>query len=382
LSAGGAAAGKHVAFFGWRDLRDPRAGGAELYAHDLLKTLAQAGYRCTLFVSHAKGQPEREEREYYTVIRRGNRVTCRFHAAAWLARNSDDIDCVIDELSTLPFLSRLVARDKTIVLVHQLAREVWWYEAPLPVAVVGHALEPLMVQIYRNAPVITVSKSSAASLREMGLRGPIEIIENPLRPPVEAASAPVRGRIGYVGRLTPSKRVDHIVRAFAILAARRPNAELWVVGGGPERTLESLRALAQRLGCADRVRFTGFIPGTERDAMLASLDCLVMASAREGWGRVVSEAARYGVPSVGYDVYGLRDAIVDGKTGLLVREQRPEALASAIERLIDDPSLRNRLGSAAAEYLRGFTYGMFEERVRRYFARPHRSERAVLAGAR
>jgi glycosyltransferase involved in cell wall biosynthesis len=116
--------------------------------------------------------------------------------------------------------------------------------------------------------------------------------------------------------------------------------------------------------------------------MLASLDCLAMASAREGWGRVVSEAARYGVPSVGYDVYGLRDAIVDGETGLLVGEQRPEALASAIERLIDDPSLRNRLGAAAAEYLRGFTYGIFEERVRRYFAQPQRSERAVLAGAR
>ncbi len=120
------AAGKHVAFFGWRDLRDPRAGGAELYTHDLLATLAQAGYRCTLFVSHAKGQPEREEREYYTVIRKGNRVTCRFHAAAWLARNRDDVDCVIDELSTLPFFWRFGARDKTIVLVHQLAREVWW----------------------------------------------------------------------------------------------------------------------------------------------------------------------------------------------------------------------------------------------------------------
>jgi glycosyltransferase involved in cell wall biosynthesis len=376
------AAGKHVAFFGWRDLRDPRAGGAELYTHDLLVTLAKAGYRCTLFVSHAKGLPQREEREFYTVIRRGNRVTCRFHALAWLRRHRDEVDCVIDELGTLPFFSPLVASGKTTVLVHQLAREVWWYEAPRPVAVVGHTLEPLMVQIYRNTPVITVSKSSAASLREMGLRGPFEIIENPLRPAVETRGTPVPGRIGYVGRVTPSKRVDHIVRAFAVLAAERPHAELWVVGGGETRTVESLRALAARLGCAQRVKFTGFIPGDERDQMLSTLDCLVMASVREGWGRVVSEAARYGVPSVGYDVYGLRDAIVDGETGLLVREQRPEALAKAIAELIDDPPLRNRLGAAAAEYLRGFTYGIFEERVRRYFARPNRSERAVLAGAR
>ena len=375
LSAG-TADRKHIVFFGWRDLRDPRAGGAEYYAHDLLATLARAGFRCTLFVSRAKGQPDREEREYYTVIRKGNRVTCRFHAAAWLARNRDDVDCVVDELSTLPFLSRLVARDKTVVLVHQLAREVWWFEAPAPIAAVGFALEPLMVQIYRSAPAITVSKSSAASLREIGLRGPIEIIENPLEPPVEAASAFVRGRIGFVGRLTPSKRVDHIVRAFGMLAARWPKAELWIVGGGEERTLASLRALAKRLGCEDRVRFTGHVPGAERDAILASLDCLVMASAREGWGRVVSEAARYGVPSVGYDVYGLRDAIVDGKTGLLVRDQRPEALAVAIERLLEDESLRGRLGAEAARYLGAFGYDRFESRILRYFTNLPRSEPA------
>ncbi len=372
----GTADRKHIVFFGWRDLRDPRAGGAEYYAHDLLATLARAGFRCTLFVSRAKGQPDREEREYYTVIRKGNRVTCRFHAAAWLARNRDDVDCVVDELSTLPFLSRLVARDKTVVLVHQLAREVWWFEAPAPIAAVGFALEPLMVQIYRSAPAITVSKSSAASLREIGLRGPIEIIENPLEPPVEAASAFVRGRIGFVGRLTPSKRVDHIVRAFGMLAARWPKAELWIVGGGEERTLASLRALAKRLGCEDRVRFTGHVPGAERDAILASLDCLVMASAREGWGRVVSEAARYGVPSVGYDVYGLRDAIVDGKTGLLVRDQRPEALAVAIERLLEDESLRGRLGAEAARYLGAFGYDRFESRILRYFTNLPRSEPA------
>jgi glycosyltransferase involved in cell wall biosynthesis len=359
---------RHVVFFGWRDLRHPRAGGAEVYTHELLATLARAGYRCTLFASHAPGLPECEEFEHYTVLRKGNRVTCRFYAAAWLARNRDAVDCVIEEISTLPFLSRFVARDKTAVVIHQLAREVWWYEAPLPLAAVGYALEPLMLRIYRNAPVVTVSKSSAASLRDIGFRGPIEIIENPLRGPADAPGATVSARIGFVGRLAPSKRVDHIVRAFAVVAGTNPQAELWVVGGGPARLQASLTELARRLGCEERVRFTGYVSRERRDEILASLDCLVMASVREGWGLVVSEAARFGVPSVGYDVSGLRDAIVDGVTGLLVREQQPAALARAIERIVGDRPLRDRLGAAAAQYLHGFTRDVFEERVRRYFA--------------
>jgi D-inositol-3-phosphate glycosyltransferase len=147
------------------------------------------------------------------------------------------------------------------------------------------------------------------------------------------------------------------------VAAARPEAELWIVGGGSREVASSLQALAQSLGCADRVRFTGYVSNAERDGIVATLDCLAMASVREGWGMVVSEAGRFGVPSIAYDVDGLRDAVVDGSTGLLVPERTPEALATAIERILADRSLRNSLGAAAAAYIEQFSGDTFERRM-------------------
>jgi glycosyltransferase involved in cell wall biosynthesis len=352
-----------VALFNWRDPRHPAAGGAEVLAHDLLVAFARRGYACTLVAARAPGLAPVEELEHYTVVRMGNALTCRFHAAAWLWKRRRRIDVVVDMVNTLPFFSRFVLPEKTTLWIFQVAREVWWYEAPPVVAAIGYALEPLMLRVYRSTPLITISKSSAESLRAIGLRGPIDIIECPLPPREEGRAATVRERIGYVGRLVRSKRVDHVIRAFALVAKSRPSAELWIVGGGSPRTAASLRALAEQLGCAPRVRFTGFVPDARRDEIVATLDCLVMASVREGWGMVVSEAGRFGVPSVAYDVDGLRDAIVDGSTGLLVRPQTPPALAEAIERVVSDRELHDRLGSAAAAYVERFSKDAFQERM-------------------
>jgi glycosyltransferase involved in cell wall biosynthesis len=357
-----------VALFNWRDPRHPAAGGAEVLAHDLLVAFSKRGYDCTLVVAGAPGLPETETFEHYTVVRKGNAVTCRFHAAAWLWKRRDAIDVVIDEVNTLPFFSRFVARKKTTLWIFQIAREVWWYEAPPLVAAIGYLLEPMMLQIYRSSPLVTISKSSAASLRSMGLRGAIDVIEVPLPPRAEQLAATVRGRVGYVGRLVRSKRIDHVVRAFALVAERRPEAELWIVGGGSSRAAAELRALANELGCGDRVHFTGYVPDERRDEIMATLDCLVMASVREGWGMVVSEAGRFGVPSVAYDVDGLRDAIVDGSTGLLVQAGSPPALAGGIERMLSERELRDRLGSAAARYVEQFSHARFEERMVSRFA--------------
>jgi glycosyltransferase involved in cell wall biosynthesis len=357
-----------VALFNWRDLRHPAAGGAEVLAHDLLVAFSKRGYTCTQIVAAAPGLPKVEAFEHYTVVRMGNAVTCRFHAAAWLWKRRDAIDVVIDEVNTLPFLSRFIAAKKTTLWIFQVAREVWWYEAPPVVAAIGYLLEPLMLRIYRSTPLVTISKSSAESLRRIGLRGPIDVIEVPLPPRAEQRAATVRERVGYVGRLVRSKRVDDIIRAFAIVARTRPNAELVIVGGGAPRIAASLQALAAELGCAGRVRFTGYVPDERRDEIMATLDCLVMASVREGWGMVVSEAARFGVPAVAYDVDGLRDAIVDGVTGLLVSQRSPEGLAEGIERILSQRDLRDRLGAAAAEYIEQFSQATFEERMVGRFA--------------
>jgi len=289
------------------------------------------------------------------------------HAAAWLARNASAFDVAIDEVNTLPFLSRLFMPNKTMVWMHQLAREVWLSEAPRVVGSIGYWAEAALLSIYRRNPIMTISDSSAQSFRDFGLRGPINVAEISLSAPVAGESEAVRGRIGYVGRLAPSKRVDHIIRALCIVKDVVPEAHLVVVGSGAENETVRLHKLAQALGVGSRIRFCGRISQDERNREMALFDLLAMTSQREGWGLVVSEAARYGVPSVAYPVPGLVDAVQHGQTGIITDVAEPRALADAIVSLIQNPSLRKRLGQGAQKYLLQFDderfIGRFEEQL-------------------
>jgi glycosyltransferase involved in cell wall biosynthesis len=208
-----------------------------------------------------------------------------------------------------------------------------------------------LLSLYADAPVMTVSESSARSLRDIGLRGPIEVIVNPLMPPQTPPPAPAIGRIGFIGRLTPSKRIDHIIQALAIVRCSVPEAELVIAGAGAQREIQRLRDVAQRAGVADRVHLLGRLSTKERDEVIAGLDVLAMASLREGWGLVVSEAARFYVPAAVYPVAGLIDSVRHGHTGLIADEETPQALAASLESIIRDRELRARIGKSAAEYI-------------------------------
>ncbi len=113
----------------------------------------------------------------------------------------------------------------------------------------------------------------------------------------------------------------------------------------------------------DYVTLHGYLPDEERDAVLARSGLHVCASDAEGWGQVVIEAAAYGLPTVGRDVPGLRDSIVDGETGWLVEaesgERLPEVLAERIRHavtVLGDDDERERLVAGCRQWASGFTW--------------------------
>jgi glycosyltransferase involved in cell wall biosynthesis len=233
-----------------------------------------------------------------------------------------------------------------VLYVNQLAREVWWYEAPLPVAAVGWLAEPVYLQAYRRCNAITISRSSRDDLRRLGFRR--EVWVAPMAPDAEASPCLVSkrgdGALVAIGRLTPSKRYDHAIAALAELRWTHPHATLTLIGEG--RSREKLVALAGELGVGDEVRFPGRVTLAEKLRILDESDVLVGTSVREGWGLTVTEAAARGVPAVVYDIPGFRDAVVHERTGLLV-EPRATALACGAARLLDDPPFYERLRAAA-----------------------------------
>src|SRR5207302_11388627 len=97
------------------------------------------------------------------------------------------------------------------------------------------------------------------------------------------------------------------------------SAELHIVGDGPPDHTRKLRRLTQNLGLSDRVQFLGRISSRDKRQEMARAHMLLLASVREGWGLVVTEANSFGTPAVAYDVAGLKDSVRHLETGLLVR---------------------------------------------------------------
>lgn len=153
--------------------------------------------------------------------------------------------------------------------------------------------------------------------------------------------------ICFVGRVTCDKGVVELVAAMARLVAEGRKVTLLLVGPLepdrdplPEPTLRTITSVPY-------IRAIGYDASPEKYIAVSDVFCL--PSYREGFGNVVIEAAAMGVPSVGTKIVGLVDAIEDGVTGLLVPPRDTDALTRALARMLDDESLRSRLGAAARE---------------------------------
>ena len=262
----------------------------------------------------------------------------------WLAER---FDVVVDEVNTIPFMTPLWCDVPSVMFIHQLAREVWWYETRFPLSSIGYIAESLYLRCYRRAFVITVSASTRDDLKEIGFKGPIAIVPEGIEPITSVeVTRPQTPRFLYVGRLAPSKRVGDILEAFAKFCRSVGRGELRLLGDGSATYVEKLHAQVRRLDLGDQVQFLGHVSMAEKHREMAGAHMLLLASAREGWGLVVTEANAFGTPAVAYNVAGLRDSIKPYETGLLT-QPTPQALGSAMTALWQDKPLFERLSKAA-----------------------------------
>lgn len=176
----------------------------------------------------------------------------------------------------------------------------------------------------------------------------------------QALAAPPEGLlIGAVGRLSPEKGFLNLIRVAAALRTQGKPLTLWIAGEGSQRA--ELERLITDLNCGDYVKLLGHVA----DPMLfyQAMDVFVLSSDREGLPNVVLEAMALGTPVLATKVAGVPSLVVSEESGLLVEPGRPEQLRSALERLCDQPELRDRLAAAARERVE--TQFDFAERTRR-----------------
>lgn len=151
-----------------------------------------------------------------------------------------------------------------------------------------------------------------------------------------------------VGRLSAQKNQKLLIDAFGTVAQKREDVRLTIVGKGELE--QQLKAQAQTLGLAAKIRFTGVVENPQD--YLATADIFVLSSNYEGLPLAVLEAMAAGLPIVSTDVGGVKDIVTDN--GLLAPPNDQGALSQALLRLIEDPNLREQFGQKSLEYAQNY----------------------------
>lgn len=348
-----------ILILNWRDIKNPRAGGAEVLTHELAKGWVAAGHEVTFFSSFFKGAKKRENVDGVNIIRAGNALSIYWQAYVYYNNEfKGKFDLIIDEINTIPFFTPFYVCEPVICHINQLAKEVWFYESHLPMSLLGYLAEPLILRSYRNKPVITISESTKEDLLKLGFREnkifiiPMGIDFAPLERISQKEETPT---LIYVGRIKKSKRIDHAIRAFKLVKERIADCKLWIIGNGNTRYKNSLKRLIARYNL-EGVTFYEKITDEKKLELMKRAHAIIVTSVREGWGLIVTEANAVGTPAICYNVPGLRDSTIDNVTGLFCKRNNPSNLAKTILNFLENKNLRDSLSKTALDKSRNFSW--------------------------
>jgi glycosyltransferase involved in cell wall biosynthesis len=347
----------------------PLGGGAGTATAGLARALVALGTDVVVLTSRFRGQPDAERMDGYTVQRvpvlrrRADRCTpaemLTFVASASIGalrlarRWRPDLTIAFFGVPGGPVAWLLQKRHRVPYIVSLRGGDVPGFDHEPGAVRMQHLFAPAIRFVWRGAVAVIANGQGLKQLAEAAMPGlHVPVVPNGVdaqlhAPPAHGRSVPVPGpvRVLLVGRLVHQKGCDLLIRALSTL--RHLPFTLQIVGDGPDRA--ALAAQAAKAGISDRIDFEGWVARERIGDYYRSADVFVLPSRIEGMPNVVLEAMAHALPVVGTDVPGNRDLIDDERTGLLVPAENPAALAAALERVMLDGTLRERLGNAARD---------------------------------
>jgi glycosyltransferase involved in cell wall biosynthesis len=222
---------------------------------------------------------------------------------------------------------------------------------PLPMRPLRGLIRRMMVNFNnRFQLVIAPSQNLTQQIASEGVRTPVHFITNPVVFGDSAGVVPAERNadftVLYAGRLGPEKNIGYLLRAFAVLLRRLPQAVLWVAGRGPEGP--ALESLCTQLGVSDKVKFLGFLDHPTLARYYAACDVFVLPSLMETQGLVVMEAMWFGRPViVTRAIVSAEELVEQGVNGYIVDPASINDLTQRLSELAGDPALRVSLGEAS-----------------------------------
>lgn len=345
----------------WKDLSHPLAGGAEIVNEELASRLAADGHEVTFIVGGYKGGIAREKVNGYEVIRLGNRYTLYWLAYRYYKKHLQGwADIVIDEMNTMPFFAKYYVKEETYLFVHQLARQVWFYQMLFPFSLIGFGLEWLYLRLLNDQKVITVSNSTRKDLLRFGFSDDaISVITTginltPLHDKV-AVQKYATPTLLSLGAIRPMKRTHHQIKAFEMAKKQLPSLQLKVAGNANNRYGQKVIRMIARSQCAKDIEYLGEVSDEQRLELMQKCHAILVTSVKEGWGLIVTEAASQGTPAVVYNIDGLRDS-VRRDTGLITDRNTPAALATAARDLFKNKQDYAKMSSNSRKWSRQINF--------------------------
>ena len=346
----------------YRDMEHPEAGGAEVIIHEIMQRLAQAGHSVTMLTGAFKGGAARAKVGGADVHRTGNQFNFNFAAPAYYRKHlkREGFDVIVEDVNKIPFFMPAHEPDVPVVaVVPHLFGTTVFQQASFPLAAYVYFYERFIPVVYRNCFFSVLSESTRDDLIGRGL-APSRLrlihsgMDHRLYVPDGRKPSSRPPWVAYLGRLKKYKGIDLVIQAMPEVVKRVPDAVYKIVGEGDDRP--RLEAMTRRLGMEKHVDFTGWISGSTKVDLLRNCRILAYTSPKEGWGLSVIEAGACAVPVVASNSPGLRESVVDGRTGFLVPHGDVPALADRMIRLFTDDPLADRMGEAGIEWAARFNW--------------------------
>ncbi|MDO9227728.1 MAG: glycosyltransferase family 4 protein [Pseudomonadota bacterium] len=326
----------------------PPAGGMANQTMQLSRLLGEAGMRVKLIRNNAP------------------------YAPAWVG----GVPLLRAGFRLLPYLWRLWRAAGRCDLFHVMANSGWsWHLFAAPAIWIARARGIPVIVNYRGGEAEQFLRGGAVAVRFTMKRAaalvvpsgflqqvfarygmPAKIVPNiiDLEKFHPAEQPPAVSHVLLARNLEPLYDIDSGLRAMATLLRRHPRARMSIAGSGPER--ERLEALAQALGIAEHVRFTGRLDSQEMAALYREASLSLNTALADNMPNSVLEALACGLPVVSSEVGGVPFLVRHEETALLVPPGDAEAMASAMLRLIEDDDLRQKLIHNGREHVQSFTW--------------------------
>jgi len=323
-----------ILILNWRDIKNPKSGGAEILTHEIAKRWVLWGHTVVQISAKFENGKSKETIDGVKLIRLGRWWSVHFLAFLYYFKNlQSNTDVIIDEVHGLPFFSALYAPRKTVLFACEVADQLFFQIFPYPIALVGIVLEKLYLNFYRNIPSLAISKSTQEDLIKRGFKKKnVTVLPMGLTIPkgIKKYSKEKNPTLIYLSRINKQKGIEDAIEIFSLIHKELPKSRLWIVGSGSPKYIKDLRGQIKKYGFLRSVKFFGFVDEKRKFELLSRSHFLIFPSVHEGWGLVISEAGIVGTPSAVYDVPGVRDVVRHGKRGIMVEKSRPDLLAEHI----------------------------------------------------